>query len=236
MTDDLGADSIGGTYAFSSPSSSSDGGSSSSSSPFGLSPGALAALGIGAAGFGTMLARGESPLPTEFATLTGNVPNLQNEAQLLEAQGGSFINQGQGTLAMAAAGQLTDPQKAQLGEYSSDLKNQAIQTYAGMGRNWNQDTSAIQTQASIDARVNAMAQEQIRTTIQLGLGQIGEGNSLIGQGLGFQGAANTALVQAGQAQVAQDAAYSKSLTDSFSAIGNLFGGILGVAGKAIPFL
>ena len=72
---------------------------------------------------------------------------------------------------MAQQGQLTGPQQAQLNLYRQGLQNQAQQTYASMGRNINQDTSGISTQAHIDEQVNAMSQQQIQSTIALGLGR-----------------------------------------------------------------
>ena len=74
--------------------------------------------------------------------------------------------------------------------------------------------------------VNAMAQSQIQSTIQLGLGEISGGSSLIGQGLGFDNAANQILLQAGQAQLQQDKNYSDSLTSVFSGIAKMLPGAL----------
>jgi hypothetical protein len=102
--------------------------------------------------------------------------------------------------------------------------------FASMGRNPNQDTSAISSQADIDAKVNAMAQQDIATTIQTGLSEISAGSSASGQALGFENAANTALIAAGQAQVAADTAYSQSLTNAFSSIASIFGTVA----KAAP--
>ena len=65
-----------------------------------------------------------------------------------------------------------------------------------------------------------MAQAQIQSTIQLGLGEISGGSSLIGQGLSFQTAANQALIAAGEAQIKQDQTYSAALTSAFTALGS----------------
>jgi hypothetical protein len=185
--------------------------------------GSAAALGIGALGFGAILGQGESPLPQQFGQLTGNVPYLQNTGAGLAQEGHGLIEQGQSALAMGQAGQLTAPQQAQLQQYQSGLTNQSRQQWAAMGRNPDQDSAFIGQTADIDAKVNAMAQQEIQTTIQLGLGEISGGNALAGQGLGYESAANQALIAAGQAQLAQDKAYSDSLTGAFSAIGKLFG-------------
>lgn len=211
-------------------------GSSSGSSGFGAGALGLGALAIGGAGLGAILAQGESPLPSEFSDLTATVPTLQGQGATLFGEGQALTAQGTQALQMAQEGKLTPEQQAQLGQYESGLKNTALQTYAGMGRNPNQDTSFISTQADIDAKVNAMAQQQIQTTIQLGLGELSSGGNFSGQGLQFESAANQALITAGQAQMQQDAAYRNSLTSAFSAIGQMFGSIGGAAIKAAPML
>ena len=183
----------------------------------------LGALGVGAAGFGAILGQGESPLPGEFNQLLGTVPGLQSQGSQLFGQGQSYLGQGQQALAMGQAGQLTGPQQAQLNLYRQGLGNQAAQTYASMGRNINQDTSGISTQAHIDEQVNAMAQQQIQSTIALGLGETQTGMGLSGQALGFESAANQALIEAGNAQLKQDQAYSSALTGAFAAIGQIAG-------------
>lgn len=183
----------------------------------------LGALGVGAAGLGTMLARGPAPLPGEFSQLTGSVPNLRNQAAGLEATGASFTSQGQSALAMAQQGQLTVPQQAALDQYRQGLGNTAAQTYAAMGRNINQDTSGISTQANIDQQLNAMAQQEIQSTIALGLGETSAGASFTSAGLGFENAANNALIEAGKEQISADKSYSDSLTAAFTGIASLFG-------------
>lgn len=189
----------------------------------------VGALGLGAAGFGALLAQGPAPLPSEFGDLLSQVPGEQGEAQSLEATSSTLTGQGAQALAMGQNGQLTQPQQAQLQQYQQGLNNTADQTYASMGRNINQDTSGISTQANIDSQVNAMAQQDIQSTIALGLGETSAGASFAGQALGFENAANTALIAAGQAQVSADTAYSNSLTGAFTAIGSLFGTIAGAA-------
>jgi hypothetical protein len=140
----------------------------------------------------------------------------------LEAQGSGLVGQGQEALAMGQRGELTAPQQAQLKQFSSGLTNQARQQYMNMGRNPDQDTSFLSASADIDSKVNAMAQQQIQTTIQIGLGEISSGSSLTGQGLGFENAANQALLAAGQAQMQADKSYSDSLTSAFSSIAGMF--------------
>jgi len=193
---------------------------------------ALGPLALGGAGLGVMLARGPGTLGPQFQDLTSSVPGLRGEGRLLEGEGQALIGQGTEALRMAQRGELTPAQQSQLNIFGTGLTNKARQEYAAMGRNPDQDTAFIQTTGNIDERINAMAQEQIRTTIQLGLGQISGGASLTGQGLQFEGAANQALIAAGEAQLKLDQAYSKSLTDSFSAIGQMFG----LAAKALPFV
>lgn len=195
--------------------SASTGGSS-------FSAGGAAALGVGALGIGALLAQGPGQLPPEFGQLEAGVPGLQQEAATVEGQGGQLVSQGQSALDMAQHGVLTPEQQAQLKVYSTGLTNQARQQYAAMGRNPDQDTSFVSQTANIDTQVNAMAQQQIQSTIQLGLGQISGGSSLIGQGLGFENAANQALLAAGEAQMKLDQQYSSSLTSAFTAIGSMF--------------
>lgn len=204
---------------------------SSSSSGFDLkSLAGPASLGVGVLGLGTLLAQGPGQLPPQYGQLEAGVPWLQQTGQQVTGQGQSLLSQGQGALGMAQRGELTPEQQAQLKQYSSGLENQARQTYANMGRNPDGDTSFITTQGNIDTQVNAMAQQQIQSTIQLGLGEISGGSSLIGQGLGFENAANQALIAAGEAQIKLDTAYSSSLTSAFGAIGQMFG----AAAKAAP--
>jgi hypothetical protein len=205
----------------------------SSSGPSSSSLLSLGALGVGAAGLGTILGEGESPLPPEFSQLTtSNVPWLESGASTLFNEGQTFTNQGAAALSMAQNGILTGPQQAQLEQYKEGLTNTADQTYASMGRNINQDTSGISTQADIDAKVNAMSQQQIQTTIALGLGETSAGSSLTGQGLAYESAANNALIAAGQAQLQQDKDYSTALTGAFSSIATILGG----AAKLAPAL
>ncbi len=196
------------------------------SSGIGSSALGLGALGLGAAGFGAILGQGESPLPSQFASLDATVGPLEGEAQNLANTGAEFTGQGKEALGMAQRGELTAPQTAQLALYKQGLENKATQTYASMGRNINQDTSGISTQANIDQQINAMAQQQIQSTIALGLGETSAGASFSGEALQFQSAANNALIQAGQAQIAQDKSYSDSLSSVFGAIGKLAGAVL----------
>ena len=199
---------------------------SSSSSSGGLTGGQLggaAMLGAGALGLGAILGEGESPLPQEFTQLQQSVPTLQSQGSTLFGEGQTFANQGAQALQMAQNGVLTPQQQAQLSLYSGGLKNQTAQTFASMGRNANQDTTAISMQADNDAKVNAMAQQQIQSTIALGLGETSAGANFSGQALGYENAANQALIAAGQAQLQQDKDYSTALTGAFAAIGQIAG-------------
>jgi hypothetical protein len=160
-------------------------------------------------------------LPSQYGQLTASVPGLRQEAGSLESQGGALVSQGTQALAMAQRGELTPEQQAGLKQYGTGLTNQARQQFANMGRNPDQDTAFLSQTANIDTQINAMAQKQIETTITLGLGEITGGNSLTSTGLGFETAANNALIAAGQAQIQQDTAYSASLTSAFTALGKL---------------
>jgi hypothetical protein len=192
------------------------------------------ALGLGALGVGSLIAQGPGNLPAGFTQAEGQVPYLQQTGQGLIGSGTGLVGTGEQALAMAQAGQLTPEQQAQLKVYSGGLTNQARQMYANMGINPDKDTSFLSTTADIDTKVNAMAQAQIQTTIQLGLGEISGGNSLISSGSGFESAANNILLQAGQAQLQQDKDYSSSLASAFGAIGTLFGAVAGgPAGAAV---
>lgn len=186
----------------------------------------LGGLGLGAAGLGLILGQGVAPLPSQYQTLQGDVPQETAEATGLEAGGAALSGQGAQALQMAQQGQLTPEQQAQLTLYQQGLQNQGIQTYAAMGRNFNQDTSAISTQGEIDTQVNAMAQQQIQTTVALGLGELSAGSNMTQEGLGFQNAANQALIAAGQAQLQLDTNYSNALTGVFSAIGSMAGAFI----------
>jgi hypothetical protein len=192
------------------------------------------ALGLGALGVGSLLAQGPGNLPPAYLQAESQVPWLQTTGQQIVGEGQGMVTSGQQALEMAQAGELTPEQQAQLKVYSGGLTNQARQMYANMGINPDADTSFISTTADIDTKVNAMAQAQIQTTIQLGLGEVSGGNSLINSGAGFESAANNILLQAGEAQLKLDQNYSSSLSSAFAAIGSLFGAVAGgPAGAAI---
>jgi hypothetical protein len=203
------------------------GGGSSSSSPVSL--GSLGTLAAGGAGLAGLLSLGEDSLPPEFGQVEQNAGTLESESGTLFNEGQTYENQGAQALQMAQNGQLTQPQQAQLQLYQQGLTNTADQTYASMGRNINQDTSGISTQANIDAQVNAMANQQIQTTIAQGLAEGQLGNSFTGQSSTDMSLANQALIQAGQAQMQADQSYSNALSGVFSAIGTIAGGAIGAA-------
>jgi hypothetical protein len=212
------ADTVGGGMGGSDPGGGL--GSLSSGSMMGLG-----ALGLGAAGFGAILGQGEPKLPWQFGQLSNNAALMEQQGGTLFGEGQQLYGQGAAALGMAQQGQLTTPQQAQLTLESQKLNNQASQAYASMGRNINQDTSGISTQANIDTQINAMAQQQIQSTIALGLGEIQTGGSMTGQALGFENAANQALVQAGEAQLKNDQAYSTALTGAFTSIATIMGSV-----------
>ena len=205
------------------PSSGAAGASSLFSSPLGIG------AGIGALGVGALLAEGPGSLPSQYGQLTNNVPFLQNTGATDVGAGQTLVNQGTSALNMAAQGQLTAPQQAQLGQYESGLTNQSRQMYYSMGLNPDKSTGFVTQTANVDAQVNAMAQQDIQSTIQLGLGEVSGGNSLESTGLGFENAANQALIAAGQAQLQLDTSYTQSLTSAFGAIGQMFGAAAKVA-------
>src|SRR5580658_5319138 len=182
-----------------------DSSASSSSSLFSspLSLGAVGA-GVGALGLGALIAEGPGPLPTQFTQLEQSVPTLQAQGATAFGQGQQLEGQGAQALQMAQQGQLTPEQQAQLSVYQTGLTNQARQQFYSMGTNPDQNTAFLSTTGNIDTQVNATAQQQIQSTIQLGLGEESGGNSLMNTGLGFENAANQALITAGQAQLPLD--------------------------------
>ena len=206
------------------PASGSALGSSLFSSPLGIG------AGIGALGVGALLAEGPGSVPSQFGQLTNNVPFLQGTAQTDIGQGQQLVGQGTQALQMAQNGQLTAPQAAQLQQYQSGLTNQSEQMYYSMGMDPGKSTGFVTQTANVDSQVNAMAQQDIQSTIQIGLGEVSGGNSLESTGLGFESAANQALIAAGQAQLQLDTSYTQSLTSAFGAIGQMFG----AAAKAAP--
>ena len=204
-------------------------GASGSASSSGGSPLGLGSLAAGGAGLAGLFSMGETAPPWEFDQVASNAGTLESESGTLFGEGQQFTNQGAQALQMAQNGQLTAPQQAQLQQYSQGLNNTADQTYASMGRNINQDTSGISTKANIDSQVNAMAQQQIQSTIALGLGETSAGSNFSSTALGYENAANQALIQAGNAQIQSDQAYSTALSGVFSALGGIAGGIGGAA-------
>jgi hypothetical protein len=200
---------------------------SSSSSSGGLTGGQLggaAALGAGALGLGAILGEGESPLPSEFSTVTNTqVPWLQSAGQWAENQGQQYAGAGAQALQMAQNGVLTPQQQAQLSLYKNQLGNQTNQMFSSMGRNPNQDTTAISAAADNDAKMIAASQAMIDSTIKLGLGEGQLGSTFTGQGEADENAATNALIEAGNAQLKNDQAYNTALSGAFQAIGQIAG-------------
>ena len=201
-------------------------GGGSSSLFGGLSGSDALGLGVGALGLGAILGKGESPLPQQFGQMEAMVPGLQRNAADLYGRGQTLYGQGTEALRMAQRGELTQPQAAELKNYSTGLQNISNQMFAGQGRNVTQDTSAIGAQAFIDSQVNAMAQKEIQSTIQLGFGELSASSQFTQESLGFSQAASNILFQAGQAQLAQDKAYSDSLTSAFASFAKIAGAVL----------
>jgi hypothetical protein len=187
------------------------------------------ALGLGALGLGAglMFGKGETPLPPEFAQMGAMVPGLQRNAADLYGKGQDIYKMGLSDIQKGRAGELTIPQQAELKQYATGLQNTANQTMAAMGRNMTQDTSAIGIQADIDAKINAMAQQEIQTTLKTGFAELTAGQNEFGQSLGFSEAAAKILQVEGEAQLKQDQAYSQSLTSMFSTIGRVAGMAIG---------
>jgi hypothetical protein len=183
----------------------------------------LGALGIGA---GIMLGKGETPLPPEYAAMGAMVPGLQQNAATLFGQGQQLAGEGRSLIQKAGAGELTLPQQAELKQYSTGLQNMANQQFAAMGRNITSDTSGIGVQADIDAKINAMAQQEIRTTLTTGFQELQAGQNEFGQSLGYSEAAAKILQAEGEAQLKQDQAYSQSLTNMFGSIAKIAGAFL----------
>jgi hypothetical protein len=210
-----------------------DSGSNSTSSLF-SSPLALGAAGLGALGIGSMIAQGPGQLPSQFGQATTNAGWEATTGQANIGVGQGLVNQGQTALGMAQLGELTPEQQAQLKVYSGGLTNQARQQFYSMGTNPDQNTAFLSASEDIAAKTNAMAQQQIQSTIALGLGQISSGASLENIGTGEINVADQTLIAAGEAQIKQDQQYSSNLTAAFSAIGTMFGAIAGgPAGAAI---
>jgi hypothetical protein len=187
-----------------------------------MSPLSLGALGAGAVGMGALISRGVPQLPPQSALLQGQVPSLLNQGSTLFNEGQASIGQGQQALQMAQAGKLTPEQQAQLGQFSTGLTNQSRQMFYSMGRNPDADTAAITQQANVDAQVNAMAQQQIQTTLALGFGEISAGTTMTGQGLQFTNAGDQILYQIAQQQISQNNSFNSALTSAFGAIGSMF--------------
>ena len=150
------------------------------------------------------------------------VPGLQNKAQTLYGEGQGLLKSGQTALQMGQAGELTLPQQAEVNQYKTDLQNKTNQLFASMGRNVTTDTSAINADAAVDAQVNAMAQKEIQTTIQLGFGEISAAESFTQESLGFSQAAANILLTAGEAQLKADENYSNNLTQAFASVAKMF--------------
>ena len=205
----------------------------SSSSLF-SSPLSIGAAGVGALGLGALIAQGPGSLPSQFGQADTNATWQAGAGQQQFGQGQQLVQQGTNALQMAEQGQLTPEQQAQINVYGSGLTNAARQQFYNMGTNPDQNTAFLGAQEDIATHVNAMAQQQIQSTIALGLGELSTGSSLESAGTGNVSAANNTLIAAGQAQLKQDQQYSSNLSSAFSAIGTLFGAAVGgPAGAAV---
>jgi hypothetical protein len=198
-------------------------------SPFSL--GSLAPAAAAGGGLAALfLSGGGGPdIPPQVGQVEGNATGLENEATSLWGSGNALIAGGQSALAPAMAGVLTPEQQATLTVERQSANNVANQTFASMGRNINQDTSGISTQTDINTKLMAAANNFVNTNIASAFSEIQAGASLTGQGTQDMSAANSALLEAAKLTMSADAAYSKSLTDAFSAIGTIAGGVAGFA-------
>lgn len=165
----------------------------------------------------------ESPLPSQYGTISNvYAPTQFRTGQANIASGQALEAGGKSALDVAAAGRLTAPQQASLDVYRQGLENQALQTYESMGLTPSKTTSYLSTQADIDAKTNAMAQQFIQTTIALGGAELSAGASFMGIGAGEESAAATEMAQAGAAQIQQDTAYSQLIGQVFGSITKMF--------------
>lgn len=192
-------------------------------SPLGLGNILGAGAGLGALAY--TMGKGESPLPSQYDVVQNTyAPTEFGQGQALYGQGQALAAQGQSLLAKAGRGELTAPQQASLSQTRTGLENQAAQMYYNMGRSPTHDTSFIGTTADIDARVNAMAQQFIQTTIQLGASELSAGSSFMTAGTAEENAATGAMLQVGQAQLKNDEDYSNAVSAAFGALAKGFGG------------
>lgn len=196
--------------------------------------GGAAALG----GLAYTLSKGESPLPSEFTTVAGYAPSqvqtgkdLVTSGQALSAEATPFLQTGATGFQMAEQGQLTPEQQAALTQTGNLEKSQAVQMYASMGRNAAKDTSFINTSATIDTNLTAMAQSFIQSTIDLaskafaaGGSLLSAGASMVGEGLAFEQASASNLIAAGNAQMKLDEDYSNAISQAFGNIAKAFSG------------
>jgi hypothetical protein len=166
---------------------------------------------------------GPSPLPSQYGTITGQIaPTQFNQGGALFTTGAGLQSMGQQELAVAAAGQLTAPQQAALSQYHTGLENTALQTYENMGLTPSRTTSYISTEADIDQKTLAMAQQFIQSTIALGGAALAAGASFFGLGEQAESAAANELNQAGAAQLQNDKAYSDLIGSVFGSIAKIF--------------
>ena len=200
-------------------------GDSSTFGSAGSSGAGPSALGLGSLSLGSNSMFGPS-LPIETTEAEMMVPGLSSGAADLYGRGTALYGQGSAALGMAQRGELTAPQAAELKNYSTGLQNISNQMFASMGRNVTQDTSAIGAQSYIDSQVNAMAQKEIQTTIQLGFGELSAASQFTQESLGYSQAAANILMQAGKAQLDADKAYSDSLTSAFASFAKIAGAVL----------
>lgn len=187
----------------------------------GFNWGGAGALALGAGALGYLVSQGPAPLPQAAQEAQGNVPFLESQAQWAAGLGKTYSGQGAEALAMAQKGELTPEQTAVLQQNRQGLQNTAAQTYASMGRNANQDTSFISTQGDIDAKINAMAQQEIQTTIQLGMTELQAGATFSGQATADMNAANQELMAIAQMQLGSDKNYTDALTGVFAGIAKM---------------
>lgn len=162
-------------------------------------------IAAGLAPLALTLARGESKVPSQFGTLTDT---------------GNQLNAiGEQNLQLAANNQLTAPQAASIATTREGLVNQLRQQVYSSGQDPNTSTTFQQGMQQIDQQIEAMTQTMINNTLTAGLQETGQ--------------ASQDLIAAGNAQVAQDTAFSSAIGSAAQALGTVVGlsAIAGSAGK-----
>ena len=135
--------------------------------------------------------RGEGQVPPQFGTL--------------ENQAGALNTAGQANIAMAAANQLTPGQAAQIATTRESLVNQLRQQIYSSGQDPDNSTAFSEGMVGVEQQLTAMTQTMIANTLTAGLQETGQ--------------SATDLIAAGNAQIAQDTAFTNALSAAATALG-----------------